>query len=115
MNAVEKSGRVSETRVVHYPDGTSDTEITLEDGDTIIYSAAAPIRRGHRIVAEGKVMSFISALMELHPRYFEPTFRVNITHLSMNFKNMVEKMAKKRVLSSKKIVDLDDNVTYEEV
>lgn len=115
MNAVKKIGRVSETRVVHYPDGTSDTEITLEDGEMIIYSAAAHIGKGHRISAEGTVMSFISALAKLHPKYFDPTFRIYITHLSMKFRNMVEKMAEKRVLSSKKIVDLDDNVIYEEI
>lgn len=115
MSAVKKSGRVSETRVVHYPDGTSDTEITLEDGEVIIYSGAAPIGKGHRIAAEGTIMSFISALRKLHPEYFDPTFGIDITHLSVKFRNKVQKMAEKRVLGSRKIVDLDDNVTYEEI
>lgn len=114
-----KEGRVKKTLVNHYPDGTSDTEIVLENNEKIIYSQAAPIPQGHRISAEGTFMSLISALAELHPKYFDsrdPSYRVRMSRtFSQDFLKLVTDQATERVLRSKKIHDFDYDITYEEV
>jgi len=66
-------GRVKRVTVNHYPDGTADTEIELEDGTLIVYGNSAYAARGDDILAIGSKALMREVMTELHPKFFTLT------------------------------------------
>ncbi len=110
----QKKGKVKGTIVNHYSDGDSDTLIKLDDGTQIVYSADAPIPKGHDITAIGSMTTMAIAMSRLHPQLFDKSGRPRKPLRLQNTKYSFMFSATTAVFVTDEIRDETDAITYKE-
>lgn len=71
-------GTVRSAVLNFFSDGQADTELTLTNGELVIFSGIAPIPKTHQVRVEGESKSRLAILKEIHPTIPEQVLRERI-------------------------------------